>query len=96
MFFNIEELFVDIPPREFNIESELDSLSLCISFKTMVIPLGQKCPNLLQGFLQNEEQHRLRVQERFNRIIEKYDPSYAKMFIKKIFSAWWKMLYNFQ
>jgi len=96
MFFNMESLFPALTESEFNFELELDSLAVNIDMRTRVVPLGQRCPKMLQNFLDKEEEFKTKMIERFKTIIKQYRPYDAEYIIKKIFFIWWKALYSFK
>jgi len=96
MFLNIESLFPAQVESVFNFESELDSLALNIDMRTRVVSLGQRCPKMLQNFLDKEEEYKIKMRKRFLAIIKKHQPYDAECIIKNIFLIWWKSLYNFR
>lgn len=96
MFFNINNYFDAAEmDQEFNLDQEIDALALAIKIKTLVVPLGQRCPVILQNFLDKEEKYRVKLKTIFIYRHKKHGWHKAKNWLKNFFSHRWQLINQF-
>jgi hypothetical protein len=98
MFFNLNSLLLDeeVANTEsiFDLDKEIDSLAIAIKIRTLVVPLGQRCPAILENFLNNEEKYRVKLKKIFIHRHRRDGWHEAKIWLKKYFSYRWQLLVN--
>lgn len=99
MFFHFNQWF-DVHSdqefnQEFNLDKEIDSLAMAIKIRTLVVPLGQRFPAVLQNFIDKEEKYRAKLKSIFIYRSKKYDHSQANAWLQKFFSFRWQLLQQF-
>ncbi len=96
MFFNFNQLIdIGVSDQEFDLDQEIDSLALAIKIRTLVVPLGQSCPAILQNFLDKEEKYRVKLKAIFIYRHKKNGWIEARTWLLKFFSHRWQLVSQF-
>ncbi len=97
MFFDLNSCFQfeTVVEKEFDLDQEIDSLAMAIKIRTLVVPLGQRCPVILENFLAKEEKYRQKLKQIFFYRHHHKGFKEANLWLKNFFYHRWQLLQQF-
>lgn len=101
MFFDLNSYFHQIDEEvatiksDFDLDKEIDSLAVAIKIRTLIVPLGQRCPIVLENFLAKEEKYKQKLKKIFFYRHQKNGFIAASQWLKNFFNYRWQLLQQF-